>query len=101
MPSDLRVLLGTSPLAPNGEAYETYKLQDDLTYAKAVFAYVDDSTPLNVQFPPGTPAITANFTQAPSDPALRTTLEQTAPIEVMVSNPAAPVDFPAVQTVEI
>lgn len=111
MPSDLRVLLGTSPLAPNGEAYETYKLQADDTYAKAVFAYVNDATPLRVQFPLGTPAITANFTQTQADPALRTTLEQAAPLEVTlqqaaplevtVANQPSPVQFPAVQAVAV
>lgn len=75
MPSDLRVLLGTSPLAPNGEAYETYKLQADNTYAKAVYSYVADATPIRVQIPAETP-ISAKITQAPTDPALRVTFDQ-------------------------
>jgi hypothetical protein len=55
MPSDLKVYLGSAQQAPNGEAFELFKLQPDDTYAKVVYAVVDKAVPIPVVFDPSTP----------------------------------------------
>jgi hypothetical protein len=54
MPSDLKVYLGSAQQAPNGEAFELFKLQPDDTYAKVVYAVVDKAVPIPVVFDPAT-----------------------------------------------